>query len=217
MGDVVISSLRGTVLSVRLDSVVIDVGGVGMAVTAAPDTLAPLRLGEEATIPTYLVVREDSLTLYGFGSEDERDTFITLQTVSGVGPRLAMAMLAVHEPDTLRRAVAEEDVKTLTRVPGVGNKSAQRIILELGEKLGPPTGGAPQPVISSNSVQSSLHQSVAGEVAEALEGLGWNAKQAEKAVTSVLASAPFADQKSSNIDVAQVLRAALQGLGGHRG
>src|SRR5690625_218414 len=114
-----------------------------MAVSATPSTLATLGIGAEATIATHLVVREDSLTLFGFATEAERDTFVTLQTVSGVGPRLALAMVAVHDPDTLRRAVAQEDIPTLTKVPGIGKKSAQRIILELSEKLGPPTGDAP--------------------------------------------------------------------------
>src|SRR5690625_6112800 len=104
-----------------------------MAVSATPSTLATLRIGAEATIATHLVVREDSLTLFGFATEDERDTFVTLQTVSGVGPRLALAMVAVHDPDTLRRAVAQEDIPTLTKVPGIGKKSAQRIILRSEE------------------------------------------------------------------------------------
>lgn len=206
-----IASLRGTVLSIKLDFVVIDVNGVGMSVSATPDTLARLRVGEEATIATHLVVREDSLTLFGFASEDERDTFVTLQTVSGVGPRLALAMVAVHNPDTLRRAVAQEDIATLTTVPGIGKKSAQRIILELGEKLGPPLGEG-QIVDDTAPVVS---RAVPAEVVEALVGLGWNAKAAEKAVSKVLGEPEFAD--ASSLDVGAILRAALQELGGNRG
>src|SRR5690625_7317592 len=97
-----------------------------MAVSAPPNTLATLRIGEEASIATHLVVREDSLTLYGFATEDERDTFVILQTVSGVGPRLALAMVAVLNPDELRCAVSQEDRTTLTKVPGIGKKRAQR-------------------------------------------------------------------------------------------
>lgn len=207
-----IASLRGTVLAVKLDFAVIDVNGVGMSVSATPDTLSRLRVGEEATIATHLVVREDSLTLFGFASEDERDTFVTLQTVSGVGPRLALAMVAVHDPDTLRRAVAQEDIATLTTVPGIGKKSAQRIILELGEKLGPPLGAG----AISDDAAPVAPRAVPVEVVEALVGLGWNAKAAEKAVATVLEDPKFAPT-SGAIDVGAVLRASLQELGGNRG
>lgn len=206
-----IASLRGRVLALKLDVAVIDVGGVGMAVSATPDTIAGLRVGEEATIATHLVVREDSLTLFGFASEDERDTFVTLQTVSGVGPRLALAMVAVHNPDTLRRAVAQEDLATLTTVPGIGKKSAQRIILELGDKLGPPVGGS-EIVDAGTSVSATALPS---EVVEALVGLGWNSKAAEKAVGSVMEQPEF--ETAGTADVGAILRAALQVLGGNRG
>ena len=135
-----IASVRGRVAAVRLDGAVVEVGGVGMAVQATPGTLAALRPGQEAELATSLVVREDSLTLYGFADADERDVFETLQTVSGVGPRLALAMLAVHTPDGLRRAVATEDLTALCRVPGIGRKGAQRIVLDLTDRLGAPVG-----------------------------------------------------------------------------
>jgi len=102
----VIASVRGIVLSVRLDSAVVEVGGVGLLVLATPATLGGLRPGQETALATSLVVREDALTLFGFADADERDVFETVQTVSGIGPRLALAMLAVHTPDGLRRAVA---------------------------------------------------------------------------------------------------------------
>ena len=117
-----IASVRGTVLTVRLDAAVIEVGGVGMLVHATPTTLAGLRPGAAAQLATSLVVREDSLTLFGFADDDEREVFEVVQTVSGVGPRLALAMLAVHSPDGLRRAVAGEDLAALKRVPGIGHK-----------------------------------------------------------------------------------------------
>ena len=113
-----IAHLNGTVAGVGLDGAVIEVGGVGLRVQCTPDTLATLKPGEPARVATFLVVREDSLTLFGFATEDERNVFELLQTASGVGPRLALAMLAVHSPDALRRAVAVEDVKALTMVPG---------------------------------------------------------------------------------------------------
>ena len=137
-----IASVTGAVQAVRLDAAVVEVGGVGMLVQATPATLAGLRAGQQATLHTSLVVREDSLTLYGFTDADEREVFEVLQTVSGVGPRLALAMLAVHSPDGLRRAVADEDYATLQRVPGIGRKGAQRIVLELGDRLGVPAPAA---------------------------------------------------------------------------
>src|ERR1700757_4630822 len=145
-----IAHLSGTVAGVGLDGAVIEVGGVGLRVQCTPDTLATLKPGESAQVATSLVVREDSLTLFGFASEDERNVFELLQTASGVGPRLALAMLAVHSPDALRRAVSAEDLRTLTMVPGIGNKGAQRIILELKDRLGAPgefagNGAGPAP------------------------------------------------------------------------
>lgn len=196
-----IASLRGEVRAVRLDSVVVEVGGVGMHVRATPGTIAALRTGTQAELATSLVVREDSLTLYGFVDEDERDTFEILQTVSGVGPRLALAMLAVHTPDGLRRAVAEEDVAALTRVPGIGRKSAQRIVLELGDRLGAATGGS-APVAAAPDQR--------GQVVEALVGLGWHPKAAQDAVASVVEDG----MTVTHDDVAAVLRSALRTLGG---
>lgn len=205
-----IASVRGTVLAVRLDSAVIEVGGVGMLVQATPTTLATLRQGTEALLETSLVVREDSLTLYGFAAADERDTFEILQTVSGVGPRLALAMLAVHTPDGLRRAVASEDLAALKRVPGIGQKSAQRIVLELGDRLGPAldsdAGLAPATAPPADRRD---------DVVAALEGLGWNTRTAQDAVATVLQDAGDAPVEAA--DVAGILRAALRLLGTSRG
>ncbi|GEA84266.1 ATP-dependent DNA helicase RuvA [Cellulomonas sp. A375-1] len=207
-----IASVRGTVLAVRLDSAVVEVGGVGMLVQATPATLAQLRHGQEALLHTSLVVREDSLTLFGFAEDDEREAFEIVQTVSGVGPRLALAMLAVHTPDGLRRAVAGEDLKALERVPGIGRKGAQRIVLELKDRLGAPSAvpvagaaaAAPTPTETDRRQQ----------VVDALVGLGWNPKVAEEAVTDVLADT---EGPLTAEDVPAVLRAALRGLGGVRG
>ena len=136
-----ISHLDGMVSAIAPEGAVIEVGGVGLLVQCTPGTLATLRRGERARVATSLVVREDALTLFGFAADDERDVFELLQTASGVGPRLALAMLAVFTPDALRRAVAAEDVTALTRVPGIGRKGAQRIVLELAGRLGPPGQG----------------------------------------------------------------------------
>ncbi len=205
-----IASLHGTVLTVRLDAAVLVVGGVGLLVQATPTTLAGLRPGSTATLSTSLVVREDSLTLYGFADDDERDVFEVVQTVSGVGPRLALAMLAVHTPDGLRRAVAAEDLAALQRVPGIGRKGAQRIVLELGDRLGAP---APQGA-TPDSHPAGATADRRDQVVEALVGLGWQARTAQDAVDSVLdgGTEPLAEQ-----DVAGVLRAALRTLGGARG
>lgn len=205
-----IASIQGTVLAVRLDSAVLAVGGVGLLVQATPTTLAGLRVGSAATLSTTLVVREDSLTLYGFADDDERDVFEVVQTVSGVGPRLALAMLAVHTPDGLRRAVADEDLAALQRVPGIGRKGAQRIVLELGDRLGAPAARA----AAAGPAPAAAPSDRRDQVVEALVGLGWQARTAQDAVASVLGDStePIAAE-----DVAGVLRAALRTLGGARG
>ncbi len=200
-----IASLSGRVVDVRLDGVVVEVGGVGLLAHATPATLAGLRRGEPAHLATSLVVREDALTLYGFADADERDVFEAVQTVSGVGPRLALAMLAVHSPDALRQAVATEDLTALQRVPGIGRKGAQRIVLELGDRLGPPAS-APGGAASADDRRTT--------VVEALVGLGWATRAAEDAVRTVV---PDDAGPVSVDDVPLVLRSALRVLGGGRG
>lgn len=200
-----IASVRGRVLQVRLDSAVLEVGGVGLLVQATPATLAELRTGAEAVLHTSLVVREESLTLFGFAAADDRDVFESVQTVSGIGARLALAMLAVHTPEGLRRAVAEEDLAALQRVPGIGRKGAQRIVLELGDRLGPPSQGAsPAPADDAGASPDAGH----GQVVDALVGLGWNLKQAQDAVAAV--SGP---DGVAGPDTPALLRAALRHLG----
>src|SRR5215831_1219997 len=145
-------------------------GGAGLRVQCTPGTLATLKPGEPAQVATSLVVREDSLTLYGFVSDDERNVFELLQTASGVGPRLALAMLAVFSPDGLRRAVAAEDVAALTRVPGIGRKGAQRIVLELAGRLGSPGDGTPA---AAAAVAPAAAASWRDQVRTGLVNLGW--------------------------------------------
>jgi Holliday junction DNA helicase RuvA len=206
----VIASVRGTVLAVRLDAAVVEVGGTGYLVQATPATLAGLRVGHEATLHTTMVVREDSLTLFGFADDDEREVFEVLQTVSGVGPRLALAMLAVHSPDGLRRAVAGEDLAALKRVPGIGHKGAQRIVLELADRRGAPAPSGAAGAASAPAGPLDRRD----QVVDALVGLGWNQKAALDAVTSVLDGS---DEPVGESEVAGVLRAALRTLGGGRG
>lgn len=171
-----IASVRGTVAALGPDGAVVEVGGVGLAVSCSPGTLARLRLGEPARLATSLVVREDSLTLYGFADDASKQLFELLQTASGVGPRLAQAVLAVLTPDAVRTAIATGDTATLTRVPGIGKKGAERLVLELRDRVGPATGEA-----AGALVAGAWHE----QVRQALVGLGWTAGQAEQAVAAV--------------------------------
>jgi holliday junction DNA helicase RuvA len=198
-----IAFVKGRVEALTLTNAVVEVGGVGMQVWCAPGTLAALRIGDQATLPTSLVVREDSLTLYGFASIDERDVFELLQTASGVGPKLAQAMLAVHEPDALRRAVSTEDLVALTAVPGIGRKGAQRIVLELKDRLGPPVESTP-----TGAGDTPAEAPWRDQVHAALVGLGWSARDADAAIDKV--APDLADDP--DIDVAVVLKAALRTL-----
>ncbi|MGK2348249.1 Holliday junction branch migration protein RuvA [Actinomyces sp. W5033] len=215
-----IASVRGTVLETSLNGATIEVGGVGMAFQATPTALAGLRPGEEAMVHTELVVREDSLTLFGFADDDERHCFRVLMGAKGVGARLALAVLSVHTPDTLRRAVAEADVAALTRVPGLGPKGAQRVILDVGDRLGPVrdegpgrTGGA----LERGSAQPG--PAPCPDVVAALVQLGWNEATAAEAVGTVEAAHSAAHgQAAAPMTVPELLRASLRWLGGgHRG
>ena len=199
-----IAHLNGTVAGVSPDGAVIEVGGVGLRVQCTPDTLASLRPGEPARVATSLVVREDSLTLFGFGSDDERNVFELLQTASGIGPRLALAMLAVHSPDALRRALATEDLNALTMVPGIGRKGAQRIVLELKDRLGAPGEFAGNGARPARKADSSWRD----QVQSGLTNLGWPARDAEAAVAAVEAES----NGEQSPDVAAALRAALRKL-----
>ena len=192
-----ISSVRGEVLDVALDHVVIEAAGVGYKLMATPSTLATLRRGGEARLITAMIVREDSMTLYGFPDADARDLFLTLLGVSGVGPKIALATLAVYDAMTLRQALADGDVTALTRVPGIGKRGAERLVLELRDKIGP--------VFPSPSASVNGH-SVRGPVVEALVGLGFAAKQAEEATDKVLANEPESTTSTA-------LRSALSLLG----
>jgi Holliday junction DNA helicase RuvA len=192
-----ITSVRGEVIDIALDHAVIEAAGVGYKIMATPATLSTLRRGTESRLITAMIVREDSQTLYGFADSDARDLFTTLLGVSGVGPKIALATLAVYDPPTLRQALADSDVTALTRVPGIGKRGAERMVLELRDKIGAPVGGG---------LAVSGGHSVRGPVVEALVGLGFAAKQAEEATDKVLANDPEAS-------TATALRAALSMLG----
>ncbi|QEV17057.1 Holliday junction branch migration protein RuvA [Streptomyces alboniger] len=198
-----IAFVSGPVAALAPDTAVVEVGGIGMAVQCTPNTLSTLRVGQQTKLATSLVVREDSLTLYGFADDDERQTFELLQTASGVGPRLAQAMLAVHSPDALRRAVSTGDEKALTAVPGIGKKGAQKLLLEYKDRLGEPlgTGGPAIGTAVTSGWRDQLHA--------ALIGLGYATREADEAVAAV---APQAEATEGTPQVGRLLKAALQTL-----
>lgn len=202
-----IAFVSGPVAALAPTTAVIEVGGIGMSVQCTPGTLAELRLGQQAKLATSLVVREDSLTLYGFADDDERQTFELLQTASGVGPRLAQAMLAVHAPDTLRVAVATGDEKTLTAVPGIGKKGAQKLLIELKDRLGEPVGPG-----SAQGIGTAVSASWSDQLHAALIGLGYATREADEAVALVAPQAEAAVAEGLRPPVPQLLRAALQSL-----
>ncbi|MFH8750091.1 Holliday junction branch migration protein RuvA [Streptomyces rimosus] len=201
-----IAFVSGPVAALAPDTAVVEVGGIGMAVQCTPGTLSGLRVGQQAKLATSLVVREDSLTLYGFADDDERQTFELLQTASGVGPRLAQAMLAVHSPDTLRRAVANGDEKTLTAVPGIGKKGAQKLLLELKDRLGAPVG------TGAAGIGSAVTAGWSDQLHAALIGLGYATREADEAVSAVAPQAEAALAEGAAPQVSQLLKAALQSL-----
>ena len=192
-----IASGHGRVAAVSAAGAVLEVGGVGLSVQCTPGTLARLRGGQPARLSTSLVVREDSLTLYGFSDDDERMVFELLQTASGVGPRLAQAALSVLPPAEVRVAIATADVAALTRVPGIGKKGAERLVLELRDKIG---------AIEAPPAETTATAPWRDQVGQALVGLGWSAKEADEAVTAV------APDATASPDVPALLRAALRAL-----
>lgn len=198
-----ISHLRGVVSAAGPTWVVVDLSGFGLRVTCPPATAASARIGSEMELETSLVVREDSLSLHGFGSAADRDAFELVQTASGVGPKLAMAMLSVLDADQLGAAIAGEDAAALCRVPGIGKKGAAKLILELKDKAPLISAGASAvtPVASSGEPWRE-------QVSDGLIGLGWSARDAEKAVESV------AGMRSDDPDVTigVLMRAALRSL-----
>jgi holliday junction DNA helicase RuvA len=198
-----IAFVSGPVAALSPGSAVVEVGGVGMLVHCGPATLANLQIGEPAKLFTSLVVREDSLTLYGFLSDDERGVFELLQTASGIGPKVAQAMLAVHRPDTLRTAVQRGDAKTLTAVPGIGPKGAQKLLIELKDKLGAPSGAVPA---QQHAAQSSGPAPWQDQLHAALVGLGFAPREAEDAVAAVTPEA----EAQERADVSALLRSALR-------
>src|SRR5262245_23148435 len=198
-----IASVRGVVAAVGPDGAVVEVGGVGLAVSCSPGTLARLRVGENARLSTSLVVREDSLTLYGFADDDERALFELLQTANGVGPKLAQTILAVHAPREIRRAVATGDLPTLMAVPGIGKKGAERLVIELRDRIGPIDTDAPAPMAPAGAVPVAPWRD---QLTRALAGLGFTGREAAEAVEALAVDVP--DGQSP--DLSAMLRRGIQ-------
>jgi len=201
----VIAFARGTVVEAAGDRVVLDIGPIGLVLVCAPTTVVDLRRGDHAELHTSMVVREDAWTLYGFADVDSRAVFEKVQTVTGIGPRIALALLGTMAPDDLRRAVAAGDEATLMKAPGIGRKGAQRIILELADRLGPASFDAPPGGSQATGWQGSV---IAG-----LVSLGWSSKDAERAVDAIDAqTASVATAAGAKADIGALLKAALRNL-----
>jgi holliday junction DNA helicase RuvA len=201
-----IGSVAGTLVETYPDGALVDVNGVGYRVLAPASVLARLPgAGEKVRLHTHLHVREDALTLFGFTTAEERDVFEVLIGVNGIGPKGGLAVLSVYTPDALRRAILGEDLDALTLIPGVGKKTASRMILELKEKLG--AGDADlAPVAGSPAVREAL-----GEVRAALLQLGYTTTEAREAIERVAAAKATANGNGA-AGVEAMLKAALKEL-----
>lgn len=186
-----ISLLNGRVIEVLADSLVVGIGGVGLQVYLPATTRERLRPGDEVILHTYLVVRQDALSLYGFESRDERELFILLLQVDGIGPKSALAVLSTLTPEAIQRAVFHEQPEIFTRVPGVGRKTAQKILLQLQDRL-PAMAG----------LEPAAFSDVDAEVISALTALGYSVVEAQAALQSI--------PRDTAADLEARLRAALQ-------
>ena len=204
-----ISFIRGAVVHAGVDHLIVDLGSVGVQAQCTPAAAGSVRVGDLVELLTTMVVREDGWTLFGFLDADERDVFEKVQTVSGIGPRIALALLGTLSPDELRRAVATGDEAALTAVSGIGRKGAQRLILELADKIGAPS-------LMGASAGASARADSGGwqaAVAAGLVSLGWSAREADAAVAGLDADVvASATPEGADPDVSTLLKAALRGL-----
>ncbi len=184
-----IAFVKGTLTDISALGAVVDVGGVGMNLLTSANALKGKKVGDQVQVPTVMVVREDHMTLYGFADANEKDMFLLLQTISGVGPRMALNLISVMGEQKLSHAIANSDIGSLTAVPGIGKKGAQRLILELSDKIASP----------KNSAITSWRESLI----TALVGLGWNRKDASSAAEQV----PTPENEA---DLSDSLRTALK-------
>jgi holliday junction DNA helicase RuvA len=197
-----IAFVRGRVVGISGEVVVVDMGALGINVHCTDAVIRSSHVGAPIDIPATLIVREDSMTVFGFADSEERSLFDLLQTVSGVGPRVALAILSTLGADRLRSAIAAEDLAVLTSVSGVGKKGAERMVVELRDKVTAVPGVTPRSV---------AHDGWQSQVRTGLLGLGWAPRDADAAIASVETDDVWADAVSS-ADVAVLLRAALRGL-----
>ena len=195
-----IAQLTGTVRHLTTEKVVIEVGGVGYSLSITPRTSSRITMGSVISIFTTLVVREDSMTLFGFLDAQERDLNETLQTVTGIGPKVALAITGALSPEELARAIASDDIATIEKVPGIGRKGAQRLILELKGKL--LSDAAPSPQQKSSPVREQL--------IAALTGLGFTAKESDNAINSTFSHVSEEGRDPSEFDVSELLKMTLQ-------
>jgi Holliday junction DNA helicase RuvA len=196
-----IATLTGEIKSLTLDRAVIEVGGVGLLVSLAANTTSQLNLGTIVTFHTSLVVREDSLTLYGFLTADSKSLFEQVQTVSGIGPKVALAIISAISASDLASAIASENISAIERIPGIGRKGAQRLILELKGKLTDFSDGAKQLV----------HQPIWREqLTSALISLGFSPKDSDQAITNVVNDLQSRDIPADNLEISELLKLALQ-------
>lgn len=184
-----IAFVKGTLTEISALGAIVDVGGVGMNLLTSANALKGKKVGDQVQVPTVMVVREDHMTLYGFADANEKDMFLLLQTISGVGPRMALNLISVMGEQKLSSAIANSDIGSLTAVPGIGKKGAQRLILELSDKIASP----------KNSAITSWRESLI----TALVGLGWNRKDASSAAEQV-------QTPENEADLSDSLRAALK-------
>lgn len=195
-----ISQLTGTVRNLTTEKVVLEVGGVGYAISITSRTSAQLIMGSALTLSTSLVVREDSLTLFGFLDHHDRDIYETLQTVSGIGPKVALAITGALTPEQLAGAIASEDIAAIEKVPGIGKKGAQRLILELKGKL---VTDSPQRIISA-------HNGVRDQLLSALTGLGFSSKESDIAINATLNHLAEEGEDPATYALADLLKLTLQ-------
>ena len=195
-----ISTVTGTIRSLSLDKLVIEVGGVGLSVLINPPTSAGLTLGSQSTLYTSLVVREDSLTLFGFLNEEVRNLFELVQTVSGVGPKVALSIMGALTPEDLARAISQEDTSAIERVPGIGKKGAQRMILELKGKLSD---------LSSSTTYKGHQPAWREQLLSALVSLGFSPKESDAAINYVVNDLHGNDHDPANMELSQLLKLAL--------
>jgi Holliday junction DNA helicase RuvA len=195
-----ISTLSGTIRSLSQDKLVIEVGGVGLSVLINPPTSMGLTLGAQTTLYTSLVVREDSLTLFGFLSEEVRNLFELVQTVSGVGPKVALSIMGALTPEDLARAISQEDTSAIERVPGIGKKGAQRMILELKGKLSD---------LSSGATYTGHQPPWREQLLSALVSLGFSPKESDSAISYVVNDLQGNYQDPAAMQLSELLKLAL--------